>query len=79
MSIANRSKKAIESDWSISHYEVLPDPIIVYMWSKAGGTNFSFNFRPRYSISAQTPASVVYDYYNPEAQAIVAPLRFVVK
>jgi len=52
MSIANRSKKAIESGWSISHYEVLPDRIIVYMWSKAGGTNFSFNFRPRYSISA---------------------------
>jgi hypothetical protein len=49
------------------------------MWSNAGGTNFSFKFRPRYGINAQTPASVVYDYYNPEAQTIVAPLRFVVK
>jgi len=72
-------EKAIESDWSISHYEILPDRIVVYMWSKAGGTNFNFKFHPRYGINAQTPASIVYDYYNPEAQATVAPLRFVVK
>ena len=72
-------EKAVESDWSISRYDVLPDRIIFYMWSKAGGTKFNFKFKPRYSINAQTPASIVYDYYNPEAQATVAPLRFVVK
>lgn len=72
-------ENAIGSDWSISHYEILPDRIVLYMWSKAGGTNFSFKFRPRYGINAQTPSSVVYDYYNPEAQATVAPLRFLVK
>src|SRR6185369_723174 len=72
-------EKAIESDWSISHYEVLPDRIIVYMWAKAGGSSFNFKFRPRYAINAQTPASVVYDYYNPEAQGLVTPLRFTVK
>ena len=30
-------------------------------------------------LNAQTAASIVYDYYNPEARAIVAPTRFVVK
>ena len=71
--------KARDADWSLSHYEVLPDRIIVYMWSKAGGTNFDFSFKPRYGIKAQTPASIVYDYYNPEAQATVGPLGFTVR
>jgi hypothetical protein len=70
---------ALEQDWSLSRYDVLPDRIVLYMWAKAGGTKFSFKFRPRYAITAQTPASVVYDYYNPEAQAKVTPLKFRVK
>lgn len=70
---------AMENDWSISRYDILPDRIVLYMWSKAGGTKFSFKFRPRYGINAKTPASTVYDYYNPEAQAVVAPLKFSVK
>jgi len=70
---------AMDADWSISRYDVLPDRIVLYMWSKAGGTKFNFKFRPRYAINAQTPPSTVYDYYNPEAQAVVAPLRFGVK
>jgi len=45
----------------------------------AGGTKFDFTFRPRFGLRAQTAASVVYDYYNPDARAIVAPTRFVVK
>ncbi len=72
-------EKAIADDWSISRYDVLPDRIVIYMWSKVGGTSFNFKFKPRYAINAQTPSSIVYDYYNPEAQAVVAPLRFVVK
>ncbi len=70
---------AMDADWSLSRYDVLPDRIILYMWSKAGGTKFNFKFRPRYGINAQTPASVVYDYYNDEAKATVAPLRFEIK
>lgn len=72
-------ENAITSDWSISRYDILPDRIVVYMWSRAGGTKFNFKFKPRYGVDAQTPASVVYDYYNPEAKAIEMPLRFVVK
>ncbi len=69
-------EKAKNEDWSFSRYDVLPDRIIVYMWSRAGGTNFKFKFKPRYGINAQTPASTVYDYYNVEAKATIAPMRF---
>lgn len=72
-------QKAMETDWSLSRYDILPDRIVLYMWSKTGGTKFNFKFRPRYGINAQTPASVVYDYYNEEAKAMVAPLKFEVK
>lgn len=67
------------SDWSISQYDVLPDRVVVYLWPRAGGTKFDFKFKPRFGLNAQSAASTVYDYYNPEARAIVAPVRFVVK
>lgn len=72
-------EKEFANDWSLSRYEVLPDRIIVYMWAKAGGSKFNFSFKPRYGIKAQTPASIVYDYYNEEAKATIAPLKFEVK
>lgn len=67
------------SDGGISQYDVLPDRVILYLWPRAGGTKFNFKFKPRFGINAQSAASIVYDYYNPEARAIVAPARFVVK
>jgi hypothetical protein len=67
------------SDWSISQYDILPDRVVVYLWPRAGGTKFDFKFRPRFGLKAQTASSIVYDYYNPEARAIVAPAKFVVK
>ena len=67
------------SDWSISQYDVLPDRVILYLWPRAGGTKFNFKFKTRFGVNAQSAASIVYDYYNPEARAIVAPVRFVVK
>ena len=67
------------SDWSISQYDVLPDRVILYLWPRAGGTKFDFKFKARFGLNAQSAASIVYDYYNPEARAIVAPVRFVVK
>lgn len=72
-------EEALKNDWSLSRYDILPDRIIFYMWSKAGGTKINFKFKPRYGIKALTPASVVYDYYNEEAKATVAPLKFEVK
>lgn len=68
-----------ESGWAISQYDVLPDRVVVYLWPRAGGVDFSFKFRPRFGLTAKTAPSVVYDYYNPEARAVVAPVTFVVK
>jgi A-macroglobulin TED domain/MG2 domain/A-macroglobulin receptor binding domain/Macroglobulin domain MG3 len=72
-------EKAKNDNWSFSRYDVLPDKIIVYMRAYADGTNFNFKFKPRYGISANSASSSVYDYYNEEAKAILAPLKFNVK
>jgi len=64
------------SGWEFSHYDVLPDRLVVYLWPRAGGTNFEFTFRPRYGLAAKSAPSVVYDYYNPEARAVLAPTKF---
>jgi len=53
--------------------------VIVYLWPAAGGVKFDFKLRARYGIRAKAAPSVLYDYYNPEAQAVIAPARFVIK
>jgi hypothetical protein len=65
-----------ESGWDINQYEVLPDRLVVYLWPHAGGTKFSFTFKPRFGLKALTPRSTLYDYYNPEVQAVVEPTLF---
>ena len=72
-----RAMKA--SGWDINEYDVLPDKLIVYLWPHAGGTKFSFTFKPRYGLKALSAPSILYDYYNPEAHAIVAPTKFTVQ
>jgi hypothetical protein len=72
-------RAAQESGWSLNHYDVLPDRVIAYLWPQAGGLKFSFKFKPRYGVKAQTAPSTLYDYYNPEARVAIAPSRFVVK
>jgi A-macroglobulin TED domain/Alpha-2-macroglobulin family/Carboxypeptidase regulatory-like domain/A-macroglobulin receptor binding domain len=67
------------SGWEFSHYDVLPDKVVVYLWPRAGGTKFSFSFKPRFGMEALSEPSVIYDYYNPEARAVVQPVKFVVK
>jgi len=61
------------SDWGMSQYDVLPDRVMVYLWPRAGGIKFDFRFRPRFGLNAKTAPSVMYDYYNPEARAVVVP------
>jgi A-macroglobulin TED domain/Alpha-2-macroglobulin family/MG2 domain/Carboxypeptidase regulatory-like domain/A-macroglobulin receptor binding domain/Macroglobulin domain MG3 len=70
---------ARESGWSLNHYDILPDRVIAYLWPRAGGLKFSFKFKPRYGVKAQTAPSALYDYYNPEARVVIAPSRVVVK
>jgi hypothetical protein len=65
--------------WDLYRYDVLPDRLIVYVWPRAGGTEFNFKLRLRYGINAQTPASTLFDYYNPDAQTTVRPVRFDVR
>ncbi|KAF0242374.1 MAG: hypothetical protein FD167_3888, partial [bacterium] len=71
-------KAAIDSGWAINHYDVLPDKLILYLWPRAGGVNFSFKFSERFAMTALTVRSVLYDYYNPEAKVTIAPVKFTV-
>ena len=63
-------------DLGVDGYEVQPDRVVFYLWPSAGGSKFQFIFRPRYGINAMSGPSVLYDYYNPEANAAVLPVRF---
>jgi hypothetical protein len=73
-------QRAMEaSGWDINEFNVLPDKVVVYLWPHAGGTKFSFTFKPRFAMRALSAPSILYDYYNPEAQATVAPTPFVVR
>jgi hypothetical protein len=63
---------------SAGSYEVQPDRVVFYLWPVAGGATFDFRLRLRYRCDALTAPSLLYDYYNPENRAVVAPTRFVV-
>jgi hypothetical protein len=52
---------------------------VVYLWPRAGGTKFEFAFRPRFGLDAKTPASILYDYYNPDARVTLVPVKFQVQ
>jgi alpha-2-macroglobulin-like protein len=70
---------ALESEgYGSGRYDVLPDRIVFYVWPKAGGTEFSFSFRPRFRMEANTTPSLLYDYYNPEARSLVMPVKFLI-
>jgi len=64
---------------SVSKFDATPDRVVFYLWSQAGGTDFTFTFRPRLRIDAKAQPSVLYDYYNPDARVSLAPVRFVVQ
>lgn len=67
------------SGWELQSYETQPDRVVFYLWPRAGGTTFSFTFKPKFPMTAQSAESILYDYYNPEAKASVPPARFTVK
>jgi hypothetical protein len=71
-------ERALKGDYSVYRYDVLPDRVILYMWPSAGGSEFMFQFRPRFGMEAESAPSQLYDYYNPEASVTVKPSRFVV-
>jgi hypothetical protein len=69
---------ATRARYAVQHYEVQPDRVVFYLWPRAGGVTFSFKFRPRFAMDALAAPSSLYDYYNPEAIAVVRPERFIV-
>jgi A-macroglobulin TED domain/A-macroglobulin receptor binding domain len=64
------------SGWEVSHYDLLPDKLVLYLWPRAGGTKLTFSFHPRYGLRGRTAPSVLYDYYNPDAEVDIAPADF---
>jgi A-macroglobulin receptor binding domain len=62
----------------VDRYDILPDRVLFYLWPKAGGASFDFIVRTRMPMVAKSSASTLYDYYNPEALAEVAPVRWIV-
>lgn len=59
-------------DWTISRYELQPDRIVFYLCSwKAEGSRLRFT--PRYAIRAKAAPATLFDYYNPDFKAILAP------
>jgi hypothetical protein len=60
----------------VDGYEVQPDRVVFYLWPSAGGSAFEFAFRLRFAMDALSAPSLLYDYYNPEANAAVLPVRF---
>lgn len=73
------SLDAVMGTYEINGYEVMPEKLVLYVWPLAGGTEFSFKFKPRIAMTAKSESSVVYDYYNPEARAVVKPVVFTIK
>jgi uncharacterized protein YfaS (alpha-2-macroglobulin family) len=63
----------------VDGYEVQPDRVVLYLWPSAGGIKFQFGFRPRFGMNAMSAPSILYDYYNPEANAVVLPVGFTVQ
>jgi hypothetical protein len=62
----------------VNSYEVEPDHVTFYVWPRAADVKFRFLFRPRYAMKARAAQSVLYDYYNPDERAVLAPARFAV-
>jgi hypothetical protein len=69
-----------DANTHLDGYDVLPDRVVLYLWPYGGAkAHFTFAFTPRYGVRAQTAPSQVYDYYNPEARAVVPPTKFVIR
>jgi uncharacterized protein YfaS (alpha-2-macroglobulin family) len=60
----------------IARYELTGRQIIIYLedFSFETPLYFSYRLRARFPMRAQTPPSMVYDYYNPGSLAMRAPL-----
>ncbi|CAN5660255.1 hypothetical protein BH20ACI4_BH20ACI4_13870 [soil metagenome] len=77
--VDRESLETAKKEAELSSYDILPEKIVVYTWANSAPTSFNFKFKPRYALNAQNTRSIVYDYYNEEAKATIAPVKFEVK
>lgn len=65
---------------TIERYELTGRQLLVYIRNLSQGSplSFSYRLRARFPLAAQTPASLAYDYYNPDISGEVTPQRLVV-
>jgi hypothetical protein len=75
---ASLERAVSRSGSGLCHYEIQPDRVVFYVWPVAGGTRFSFTFKPRFALAAKTAASFLYDYYNPDERATLPAAAFAV-
>jgi hypothetical protein len=69
-------RAAADQGASLSGYDVLPDRVVLYLWSWSGAATVRFTFRPRYAMSALAAPSTLTDYYDPDTRIALAPPRF---
>jgi hypothetical protein len=71
----------IIGDWKngVDSYEVTPDHVTFYVWPRAADVKFRFLFRPRFAMKARAARSLLYDFYNPDSQVVLAPDTFLVR
>ena len=65
----------------IQRYDLTGRQIILYIEEMQPDIpiDVEYRLRARFPIKAKAPASTVYDYYNPAATGVVAPVEFVVE
>jgi hypothetical protein len=64
---------------ALHSYEAPPDRLVLHLRPYDRSASLAFTFRPRYALRALSALSLVYDYHNPDARAVVPPARFVVR
>lgn len=64
----------------IERFELTGRQILIYISNLEAGKpmEFSYQLRAKFPLEAQTPASNVYDYYNPEVNGEAVPVLLVV-
>jgi uncharacterized protein YfaS (alpha-2-macroglobulin family) len=65
---------------TIKRYELTGRQILIYIGNLQNGQpmQFTYRLRAKFPIIAQTPASTVYDYYNPDIAGVKEPEMIIV-
>ncbi len=68
-------------DKTFQKYSLTGRQAIIYIEKVESGKPLTFKYRlkAKFPIRAKTPESVVYQYYNPEARGVAAPVEMVVR